>query len=294
MVPTMKSGKPYDLTAKRMAAMEQLRAEKRILRLSLLFVGVIGFGVATEFLVKSSLGAASWNVLAEGISLHTGITFGWVTNIIAVIVLLCWIPLKEKPGPGTFLNVFLVGFAADATAGLIPDADSFRQQLLYYVLGLVALSFCCALYLGAQFGAGPRDGLMTGLVRATGKPIWIVRTVIELVVVALGFLMGGVIGVGTLLIAITMGPLVQLFSRWTTVRLARDNSFQDEKRRVKAARTASSGIQHRRHHSRVSPVMNLACREVGKTTAAVLATTGGGRAESASIATTSPAALPLV
>ncbi|WP_327150095.1 membrane protein YczE [Nocardia sp. NBC_01329] len=212
--------KPADFTPGKMTAMDQLRAEKRALRLSLLVIGTIIFGVATEFLVKSSLGAASWNVLAEGISLHTGMTFGWATNTIAVTVLLLWIPLKERPGLGTLLNVFLVGIAADATAELIPYADSFQQQLLYYSAGLVMLSFSCALYLGAQFGAGPRDGLMTGLVRATGKPIWIVRTIIELFVVAIGFLLGGVVGFGTLLIAIAMGPLVQLFLRWTTVRLA--------------------------------------------------------------------------
>lgn len=173
------------------------------------------------FLVESSLGAASWNVLAEGISLRTGMTFGWATNMIAVLVLLSWIPLKESPGLETFLNVFLVGIAADVRADLIPYAQSYQQQVLYYGAGLVMLSICCALYLGAQFGAGPRDGLMTGLVRATGKPIWIVRTIIELCVVALGFLMGGVVGFGTLLIAIAMGPLVQLFPRFTTVRLVR-------------------------------------------------------------------------
>ncbi|MGW4071688.1 membrane protein YczE [Nocardia grenadensis] len=212
---------PSDSVLRQMTAMDQLRAERRTLRLSLLFIGVIGFGVATVFLVESSLGAASWNVLAEGISLRTGMTFGWATNMIAVLVLLSWIPLKESPGLETFLNVFLVGIAADVRADLIPYAQSYQQQVLYYGAGLVMLSICCALYLGAQFGAGPRDGLMTGLVRATGKPIWIVRTIIELCVVALGFLMGGVVGFGTLLIAIAMGPLVQLFPRFTTVRLVR-------------------------------------------------------------------------
>lgn len=220
MTSVLELNKPSHFTPSRMTAMDRLRTEKIPRRLSSLLIGTIAFGVATEFLVKSSLGAASWNVLAEGISLLTGMTFGWSTNIIAVTVLLLWIPLKEKPGLGTFLNVFLVGIAADATAELIPYAHSFQHQLLYYSVGLVMLSFSCALYLGAQFGAGPRDGLMTGLVRLTGKPIWIVRTTIELFVVAIGFLLGGVVGFGTLLIAITMGPLVQLFLRVTTVRPA--------------------------------------------------------------------------
>ncbi|MER7009825.1 hypothetical protein ABT324_00155 [Saccharopolyspora sp. NPDC000359] len=208
--------------ARRMTAGEQLRAEKKAWRLVQLLVGLVGYGTALTFLVGSSLGASSWSVLAEGLSLRTGMTFGWATNLTAVVVLLCWIPLRELPGLGTFLNVVLVGTSADLTALLVPPPSSLVQQLSYLLLGLLMLAFFDAVYLGARFGSGPRDGLMTGAVRLSGKPIWLVRTAIELVVLAAGWLLGGTVGLGTLLIAVSMGPLVQQFLRRTTVRLAAD------------------------------------------------------------------------
>ncbi|MEV0696978.1 hypothetical protein AB0I53_03525 [Saccharopolyspora sp. NPDC050389] len=205
-----------------MTAVEQLRAEKKAWRLPQLIVGLVGYGTALTFLVQSSLGASSWSVLAEGISLRSGMTFGWATNLTAVAVLLCWIPLRELPGIGTFLNVVLVGTSADVAALFVPMPGSFPQQLGYFLLGLLMLTFCDAVYLGARFGSGPRDGLMTGAVRITGKPIWMVRTGIEVVVLAAGWLLGGTVGFGTVLIAFCMGPMVQNFLRFTTVRLAGD------------------------------------------------------------------------
>ena len=208
--------------AKRMTAGEQLRAGKATWRFLQLVVGLAGYGAALTLLVQSSLGASSWNVLAEGLSLRTGLTFGWATNLTAVAVLLFWIPLRELPGIGTFLNVVMVGTAADVVARFVPEPNSLAQQLLFYALGLFMLTFFDAVYLGARFGAGPRDGLMTGAVRVSGKPIWMVRTGIEVVVLSVGWFLGGTVGFGTALIAVCMGPLVQQFLRFTTVRLECD------------------------------------------------------------------------
>ncbi|WP_327151681.1 membrane protein YczE [Nocardia sp. NBC_01329] len=212
---------------RRMYAIEQLRAEKKVRRLTQLLLGLAGYGVSITLLVESSLGASSWNILAEGVALHSGLTFGRATNIIAVVVLLFWIPLRELPGLGTVLNVVLVGTAADLAAVALPTPTTLPQQLLCYGVGLVMLTWFDAVYLGARFGPGPRDGLMTGAVRVTGRPIWMVRTGIEVVVLTIGWILGGTVGLGTVLIAVVMGPFVQLFLRVTTVRLAGDRQVED-------------------------------------------------------------------
>jgi uncharacterized membrane protein YczE len=206
-----------------MTAREQLRAEKKPWRLVQLVVGLVGYGTSLTLLVESALGATSWNILAEGISLRTGMTFGWATNLTAVAVLVFWIPLRELPGLGTFLNVVLVGTSADLAALFLHTPTSLQQQLVYFFVGLFMLTFFDAVYLGARFGSGPRDGLMTGAVRVFGKPIWMVRTGIEVVVLSVGWFLGGTVGLGPALIAVLMGPLVQLFLRVTTVRLACDS-----------------------------------------------------------------------
>ncbi|MET0236720.1 MAG: hypothetical protein ABW224_18870 [Kibdelosporangium sp.] len=208
--------------ARRMTAADQLRAGKKLRRLPQLIVGLVGYGASLTFLVESSLGAASWNVLSEGIAHQTGLTFGWATNLTSVVVLLFWIPLRELPGLGTILNVVLVGTSADLAAHFLPDPGSLPRQLVYFGVGLAMLTLSDAVYLGARFGAGPRDGLMTGAVRVSGKPVWMVRTGIEVVVLTIGWLLGGTVGFGTVLIAVVMGPFVQFFLRFTTVRLDGD------------------------------------------------------------------------
>ncbi|WP_228004656.1 YitT family protein [Amycolatopsis sp. YIM 10] len=215
--------------ARRMTAGEQLRAGKKLRRLPQLVAGLVGYGISVTFLVESGLGASSWSVLAEGVSERTGLSFGWATNLIAVAVLLFWIPLRELPGLGTLLNVLLVGLSADFAVWFLPVPDSLGPRLAYFLLGLVMLTFFDAVYLGARFGSGPRDGLMTGAVRVSGKPIWLVRTAIEVVVLAIGWALGGTAGFGTLVIALAMGPLVQQFLRLTTVRLPGDHLDKPEK-----------------------------------------------------------------
>jgi uncharacterized membrane protein YczE len=197
----------------------QVRAGRKARRIPQLLAGLVGYGAAVMLLVQSGLGAASWNVLTEGTAKSLDISFGWATNLISVLVLLAWIPLRELPGLGTLLNVAIVGFAADATATALPSPHGILEQSGYLALGLVALAFFDALYLGAQFGAGPRDGIMTGLVRRTRLPIAAVRTAIEVTVACLGWLLGGTVGAGTVLIALCMGPLVGYFLPRVAVRL---------------------------------------------------------------------------
>ncbi|MGW5676339.1 membrane protein YczE [Streptomyces sp. NPDC003860] len=203
----------------RMTASAQVRAGRKARRIPQLLVGLMGYGAAVMVLVQSGLGAAGWNVLTEGTARTLGISFGWATNLISVLVLLAWIPLRELPGVGTLLNVAVVGFAADATAAVLPAPQGTPAQLGYLLLGLVALAFFDALYLGAQFGSGPRDGIMTGLVRLTRLPVAAVRTGIEVSVAGAGWLLGGTVGFGTVLVVLGTGPLVGFFLPRVTVRL---------------------------------------------------------------------------
>lgn len=206
----------------RMSAWEQFRAEKRRRRLMQLLVGLAGYGSALAFLVESRVGASSWNVLAEGIAERTGLSFGMATNLIAVAVLVFWVPLRELPGLGTLLNVVMVGLFADLTSYLLPPASSTQVQILYFAVGFLAFAFFDAVYLGARFGSGPRDGLMTGAVRVTGKPVWLVRIAIDATVVAIGWALGGVVGLGTVVMSLASGPLIHRFLNYTTVELKRD------------------------------------------------------------------------
>ncbi|MFD3456027.1 YitT family protein [Streptomyces sp. NPDC058691] len=206
----------------RLNAFAQLRAGRKARRIPQLLVGLVGYGVAVMVLVQAGLGAASWNVLTEGTAKTVGLSFGWTTNLISLVVLLAWIPLRELPGLGTLLNVAIVGFAADATATVLPHPQGTFTEIGYLAVGLVALPFFDALYLGAQFGSGPRDGIMTGLVRLTRLPIAAVRTGIEVTVAGAGWLLGGTVGIGTVLIAVCMGPLVGYFLPRVAVRLPAD------------------------------------------------------------------------
>ncbi|WP_030906126.1 YczE/YyaS/YitT family protein [Streptomyces sp. NRRL F-5126] len=203
----------------RMSALAQIRAGRTTRRILQLLTGLVGYGAAVMMLVRSGLGATSWSVLAEGTSHATGISFGWATNMISVLVLLAWIPLRELPGLGTLLNVGIIGFTADATAAVLPEPHGALGRAGYLLLGLLALAFFDALYLGAQFGSGPRDGIMTGLVRLTRLPVAAVRTGMEVAVATAGWLLGGTVGAGTVLIALCVGPLVGFFLPRAAVRL---------------------------------------------------------------------------
>lgn len=208
-----------------MTARSQLRAGRTTRRIAQLFLGLFGYGASVMVLVRSGLGAGSWNVFSEGVARQLGISFGTATNLIALAVLVAWIPLRELPGLGTALNVGLVGLAADATGTLVPPAHRPLAQVGYLAAGLIALPLFDALYLGARFGSGPRDGIMTGLVRITGRSIAAVRTCIEVVVVTTGWLLGGKPGPGTVILAFCIGPLLGLLLPRVAVRLDSDHAL---------------------------------------------------------------------
>lgn len=185
-------------------------------RIVQLVAGLFLYGVALGLMVRGGIGVAPWDVLSLGITGSTGIGYGVVTNLVAVVVLLLWIPLRQRLGLGTVLNAMLIGPSADLTLWLVPPAPSVWIGAPLFLIGLVLLAFATGLYIGADFGPGPRDGLMTGLVARTGWPVWLVRTLIEGGVLVIGFLLGGPVGVGTVLFAFGVGPLVGWFLPWVS------------------------------------------------------------------------------
>jgi hypothetical protein len=178
-------------------------------RLAQLYAGLILYGLSMALQVRATLGLGPWDVFHEGVSQRTGLSFGLVVIITSVAVLALWIPLRQKPGIGTISNVLVVGLAADLGLALIPEGGPLgvRLAMLGAAIGLNAVAG--AAYLGARLGPGARDGLMTGFVRRTGGSVGRVRTSIEVSVMAVGFALGGTVGLGTLLYAFTIGPLLQ-------------------------------------------------------------------------------------
>lgn len=179
------------------------------IRLFRLFTGLFLYGTAIALMVQANIGSSPWDVFAQGLSRTVGISFGMATIAISGFVLLLWIPLRERMGFGTAANAILVGIFADLAMLVLSTPHHLALQSLMFVAGLLMLALASALYIGAGMGPGPRDGLMTGLVRVSGKPVWMIRTSLELVVVVIGWLLGGVVGIGTLVFALTIGPLIQ-------------------------------------------------------------------------------------
>ena len=199
---------------------ENRLADRRLVRRSLqLLVGLFLYGIAIALIVRGGIGAAPWDVLTQGIALHTGLSFGLITVITSGVVLLLWIPLKQWPGVGTVLNALLVGPSADLGLALIPADLPLAARIGLFGAGLVLLAVATGLYIGGHLGPGPRDGLMTGIHRRFGVRIWIARTAIEVVVVIAGWLLGGNVGLGTLVFALAIGPLCQFFIPRLSVRM---------------------------------------------------------------------------
>lgn len=182
-------------------------------RLFQLYAGLALYGASSALLVRSGLGLEPWNVLHQGLSERTGLSMGVVLTAVGALVLLLWIPLRQRPGLGTVSNVLVIGAAMDATLAVVPDAHGMAVRVPLMAAGIVLNGAATGLYIAARFGPGPRDGLMTGLHRRTGVSVRVVRTAIEITVVATGFVLGGTVGAGTLLYAVTIGPLAQLFLR---------------------------------------------------------------------------------
>ncbi|GGM43376.1 YitT family protein [Dactylosporangium sucinum] len=191
------------------------RFGRRFVQLQL---GLILYGLSMALLIRAHLGLDPWDVFHQGVSERTGLSFGTVVIITGAVVLLLWIPLRQRPGLGTVSNVVVIGLAADLALRLVPDAGAWWLRGALAVGGILLNGFATALYIGARMGPGPRDGLMTGLARRfPWLSIRLARTAVEVTVLALGWLLGGSVGVATVLYALGIGPLTQLFLPRLTV-----------------------------------------------------------------------------
>jgi uncharacterized membrane protein YczE len=189
----------------------QLRAGRLGRRLTLLTVGLVLYGVSIGLMVRGNIGVAPWDVLHSGLTEQIPLSLGQIVVVMSFVVLLLWIPLREQPGIGTIANALVVGLSADATLWLLDEPRALAAQVALMVGGVVLCGIATGLYIGAQLGRGPRDGLMTGLHRRTGLSLRLVRTLLEVAVVAVGLALGGVLGLGTVVYALTIGPLTQFF-----------------------------------------------------------------------------------
>lgn len=187
-------------------------------RLLQLYTGLVLYGVSTAMFVRANLGADPWNVFHLGVARIFSLNIGMVMIVVGALVLLLWIPLRQKPGLGTISNVIVLGLAADAALALMPPIESMVMRSILLLAAIFVNAIATGMYIGAGFGSGPRDGLMTGINARTGWSVRSVRTAIELTVLLVGWLMGGTFGVGTVLYALAIGPLIQLCLPWFSIR----------------------------------------------------------------------------
>lgn len=204
----------------RLGPLEQLRAGRMPRRLLQLFVGLSLFGASMAMMLRATLGLNPWDVLHDGLTRTLPLSFGQIVVVASFAVLLLWIPLRQSPGLGTLANAIWIGVATDLTLAALEAPHALPARAALMVGGVALNGVASALYIGAQLGPGPRDGLMTGLHHRTGISLRLVRASLEIVVLALGWALGGVVGVGTVLYALAIGPLVQFFLPRCTVRLA--------------------------------------------------------------------------
>jgi uncharacterized membrane protein YczE len=208
-------------TLANLTPLQQLRAPRLPRRMTQLLVGLVLYGLSLAMMVESYLGLDPWDVLHDGLADRLPMSFGTVVILAGALVLLLWIPLRQMPGVGTVANVVVVGLASDAGLALLERPDSLLARGFLLGGGILLNALAGALYIGAQLGPGPRDGLMTGLVHRTGWSVRVVRTSLEVTVLAVGFVLGGTVGLGTALYALSIGPLLQLFLRFTVVPVDR-------------------------------------------------------------------------
>ena len=175
-----------------------------------LCVGLMLFGLGEGLLIVSTAGASPWSVLAQGIYLNIGLSIGLITILISLVVLLLWLPLNQKPGIGTILNALIIGIMIDVCVNFVPTPEGFVSQLFLAFVAVLTVGLGGGIYLVANLGAGPRDGLMIGLQQKTNLPIAAVRAVLEITVMSIGWYLGGIVGAGTLLFAFGIGPAVAL------------------------------------------------------------------------------------
>jgi uncharacterized membrane protein YczE len=182
-------------------------------RLGQLYLGLILYGVSSAMQVQAGLGLGPWDVLHQGIAFRLDREIGTVSIAVGVLLLLLWIPLRQRPGLGTVSNVLVVGLAVNATLAVLPAQHGGAARVALLVAAVLLCGVATGMYISAGFGPGPRDGLMTGIARRTGISIRLSRTIVELAVLLSGWLLGGTVGVGTVLFALAIGPLAQLFLR---------------------------------------------------------------------------------
>jgi|TARA_B100000497_G_C7615960_1_gene369945 hypothetical protein len=187
-----------------------LNLKPKIITFFFLCFGLTLFGVGEGLLLVSAAGASPWSVFAQGIHLSVGLSVGAVTIIISILVLLLWVPLSQKPGMGTILNALIIGIMIDICIKFVPTPEDFISQIFLAVAAVLIVGLGGGIYLVANLGAGPRDGLMIGLQKKTNFPIAVVRATLEITVMSIGWYLGGTVGVGTLLFAFGIGPAVAL------------------------------------------------------------------------------------
>lgn len=178
--------------------------------LSRLIVGLYLVGLGLAIMIHTGLGVPPWDVLTQGLQHQTGWSFALSASCISALVLLLWIPIRQKPGIGTLVNAFSIGPFADLNKPLVPQLPNLTAQLIWLIVGLLICSVGLGLYISANLGGGPRDGLVVGLTRTSGWPFWIVRSLVEGLVLVSGWLLGGTVGLGTLLFALGIGYLLQI------------------------------------------------------------------------------------
>lgn len=181
------------------------------MRVLILFFGLAIFGLGDSLLVQGNVGNAPWTVFSQGLTLKTGMSIGWATFVISVFVLLIWIPLNEKPGFGTLSNIVLIATFIEVGTHIFPKQSSIAAGILFSLIGIAMVGFGSALYITCGLGPGPRDGAMTGIHYKTGIRVGRVRLGIEVVVLVIGWLMGGTVGIGTALFALLIGQSVAIF-----------------------------------------------------------------------------------
>jgi uncharacterized membrane protein YczE len=196
-------------------------------RLIQLYAGLVAFAFGEALIVRANLGVMSWDVLHQGLVRQIGLSIGVWSIIVGAVVLLLWIPLREKPGLGTVSNVLVIGACLDVFLSWLPQVDAMAGRIGLLLAGIVINGVASSAYIGASFGPGPRDGLMTGLVRRTGRSVRLVRTSIEVSVVIIGWILGGNLGVGTVLFALSIGPIIHVSLPALTIPRVRPASGPD-------------------------------------------------------------------
>ena len=188
--------------------------------------GLVLYGFSAALMIRAMIGLDPWDTLHQGLSVMTAVPFGIVVIIVGAGVLLLWIPLRQKLGIGTLLNLVIIGLAIDFFLGFVPEASGIWMGLAFFAMGVALNGLAIALYVGAGLGAGPRDGLMTGLVKRTGRPVWLVRTAIEITVLVGGWMLGGTIGIGTVIYALAIGPVAHVLMPWFALDKGRGTVYE--------------------------------------------------------------------